>query len=166
MTREKLTTLIKKIKLLILDNDGVLTDGKIFFTANGEQILSFHIHDGLGIKRLQAAGVIVAVISGRDSKALRLRLTELGIEDQFLGQHQKIPAYEMILNKLKLTPEEVAYVGDDLPDMPVMEKVGLPMTVANAIHDVKKVALYCTEKKGGEGAVREICDLIITTKGQ
>jgi 3-deoxy-D-manno-octulosonate 8-phosphate phosphatase (KDO 8-P phosphatase) len=166
MTREKLTTLIKKIKLLILDNDGVLTDGKIFFTASGEQILSFHIHDGLGIKRLQAAGVIVAVISGRDSHALRLRLTELDIENQFLGQHEKIPAYEMILSKLKLTPEEVAYVGDDLPDMPVMEKVGLPMTVANAIPDVKKVALYCTEKKGGEGAVREICDLIITTKGQ
>lgn len=160
-----ITSLIKKIKLLILDNDGVLTDGKIYFTANDEPILSFHIHDGLGIKRLQAIGVIVAVISGRDSKSLRVRLTELGIEDQFLGQHEKIPAFEMVLEKLKLTPDEVAYVGDDLPDIPVMEKVALPITVSNAVPDVKKVALYCTEKKGGEGAVREICDLIIAAKG-
>ncbi|OGT64410.1 MAG: hypothetical protein A3J38_05760 [Gammaproteobacteria bacterium RIFCSPHIGHO2_12_FULL_45_9] len=160
-----ITDIAKKIKLLILDNDGVLTDGKIYFTDNGEQMLSFHIHDGLGIKRAQAAGIIVAVISGRDSKALKLRLAELGIEHFFLGQHEKITAFETLISELKLSPEEIAYAGDDLPDIEVMKKVALPITVANSVNETKKAALYCTEKNGGEGAVREMCDFIISAKG-
>lgn len=159
-----ITAIAKKIKLLILDNDGVLTDGKIYYSSNGEQILSFHIHDGLGIKRAQAAGIMIAVISGRDSTALRLRLAELGIEHQFLGQQDKTAALETLITQLTLSPEEIAYAGDDLIDIPVMKKVALPITVANAVNDAKKAALYCTEKKGGEGAVREICDLIISAK--
>ncbi len=158
-------SIAKKIKLLILDNDGVLTDGKINFTSSGEQILSFHIHDGLGIKRAQAAGITVAVISGRDSTALRMRLAELGVEHFFLGQHEKITAFETLVSKLKLSPDEIAYAGDDLPDIAVMEKVALPIAVANAVDDTKKAARYCTEKKGGEGAVREMCDFIISAKG-
>lgn len=158
-------SIAKKIKLLILDNDGVLTDGKIYFASNGEQILSFHIHDGLGIKRAQAAGITIAVISGRDSTALRMRLAELGIEHLFLGQAEKNTAFEALMRELKLSPEEIAYAGDDLPDIDVMKKVALPIAVANAVDDTKKAALYCTEKKGGEGAVREICDFIMSAKG-
>lgn len=158
-------SIAKKIKLLILDNDGVLTDGKIYYTSGGEQILSFHIHDGLGIKRAQAAGVTVAIISGRDSTALRMRLTELDVKHFFLGQDNKITAFETLASELKLSPEEIAYAGDDLPDIIVMKKVALPIAVANAVNDTKKAALYCTEKKGGEGAVREICDLIVNAKG-
>jgi 3-deoxy-D-manno-octulosonate 8-phosphate phosphatase (KDO 8-P phosphatase) len=160
-----ITNIAKKIKLLILDNDGVLTDGKIYFTNSGEQMLSFHIHDGLGIKRAQAAGMMIAVISGRDSKALRLRLAELSVEHFFLGQREKVTAFETLISQLKISPEEIAYVGDDLPDIDVMKKVALPIAVANAMNDVKKIALYCTEKKGGEGAVREICDFIVDAKG-
>lgn len=158
-------SIAKKIKLLILDNDGVLTDGKIYYTSNGEQILSFHIHDGLGIKCAQAAGIAVAVISGRDSTALRMRLAELDVKHFFLGQDNKIAAFETLVNELKLSPEEIAYAGDDLPDIIVMKKVALPIAVANAVNDTKKAALYCTEKNGGEGAVREICDFIINAKG-
>lgn len=155
-----ITAIAKEIQLLILDNDGVLTDGKIYFSNTGEQMLAYHIHDGMGIKHAQQSGIEIAVISGRDSQALRFRLSELSISHIFLGQHDKMDAYKTLLADLQLSPENVAYCGDDLPDIPVMKKVALPIAVANAIDEVKKIALYCTEKRGGHGAVREICDLL------
>jgi 3-deoxy-D-manno-octulosonate 8-phosphate phosphatase (KDO 8-P phosphatase) len=160
MNAESLKHIAKRIKLLILDCDGVLTNGKTYFTASGEEIIGFHIHDGFGMKRLQANGVTVAVISGRNNQAVQHRLKQLEIQHAFLGQKDKIAAFHALLDKLQLTAVQVAYVGDDLPDIDVMQQVALPIAVANAVDAIKKIAKMCTQKKGGDGAVREVCDLI------
>ena len=161
--KQRTTTIIdgaKKIKLLILDVDGVLTDGKIFVLPDGETMVSFHVHDGAGIKNLQAIGIMLAVISGRNTKSVRHRLEQLGIKHIFLGSDNKLIALNTLIDELKLTAEQIAYVGDDDADIPVMEKVGLSITVPNAMESVKKIAQYCTQKTGGNGAVREVCDLL------
>ncbi|MCX7120394.1 MAG: HAD-IIIA family hydrolase [Gammaproteobacteria bacterium] len=155
---------LKKIKLLILDVDGVLTDGKIYMTAHGEETIAFFVRDGLGIEMLHAIGISVAVISGRNTPAVLHRLKKLRVQHIYLGHLDKIASYENLLSTLKISPDEVAYVGDDLPDIAVMEKVGLSFAVANAMDAVKKAAMHCTEKKGGKGAVREVCDLIYNAK--
>lgn len=154
-------TKISEIKLLILDVDGVLTDGKIWLMPDGEETKCFHIQDGLGIKRLQQAGIIVAVITGRKSKAVNIRMQELGIKHYFSGQENKTIALNILLENLQIELNEVAYMGDDLPDFAVMQKVGLPIAVANAVPEIKKIAVWLTQKSGGEGAVREVCDRII-----
>ena len=161
MNRNSLLAKLKKIKLLILDVDGVLTDGTIYFTHTGKEILSFHVHDGLGIERLQKMEIKVAIISGRDTSAVKHRLTQLKIEHQFLGQRNKVSRYLNLIDQLRLSADQVAYVGDDLPDIDIMKQVGVPIAVANAFDIVKKTAIFCTKKKGGHGAVREVCDLII-----
>lgn len=152
-------TLIK-IKLLILDVDGVLTDGGIYVCANGDEMIRFNAQDGMGIKMLQTKGIVVAVISGRHPPAVVHRLRKLGIEHVFLGHENKIVIFDDLIKILALTPDQVAYVGDDWFDVPVMEKVGLPIAVANALPVVKTAAKYCTRQYGGHGAVREVCDLI------
>jgi 3-deoxy-D-manno-octulosonate 8-phosphate phosphatase (KDO 8-P phosphatase) len=155
-----LTKIAKNIKLLILDCDGVLTDGTIYVTAQGTEMIAFNVLDGMGIELLQKSGVIVAVISGRHNEAVQHRLNKLNIEHVFLGMHNKITAFETLMNTLQLQTSQVAYVGDDFLDIPVMEKVALPITVPNATDGVKKIAKMCTQKKGGHGAVREVCDFI------
>src|SRR3990167_3837770 len=112
----------KQIKLLILDVDGVLTDGGITVNAQGEEIISFHVHDGFGIKQLQKIGISIAIISGRTPPAVLHRLKHLGVKHIFLGQLDKIAAYESLLKALTVTPQEVAFMGDDLPDVPLMQK--------------------------------------------
>jgi 3-deoxy-D-manno-octulosonate 8-phosphate phosphatase (KDO 8-P phosphatase) len=152
----------KKIKLLILDVDGVLTDGTIWLSPDGTEYKSFHCQDGLGIKRLQTlTSIHIAVISGRYSETVNLRLTQLGVKHIYLGYPEKIPTYEKILSKLNLTDEDVCYVGDDLPDLGIMKRIILPVTVPNAIQTIKKNAKYITKKNGGSGAVREVCELLI-----
>ena len=155
-----LKTTAKQIQLLILDVDGVLTDGKIHVTDSGEETLSFHVHDGYGIVRLREIPIPIAIISGRNTPAMSHRFKKLKIEHLFLGQPEKMTAFHSLLNKLDITPDAVAYVGDDLLDIPVMELVGLPIAVANAMPAVKKIAKGCTQNNGGDGAVREVCDLI------
>lgn len=150
----------KQIKLLILDVDGVLTDGKIFMLPDGETMVAFHVHDGSGIKNLQAMGIIVAVISGRNTKSIRHRLEQLDIKHSFLGVENKLIALNTLITEFKLTSEQIAYIGDDVADISVMEKVGFSITVPNAIESVKTIAHHCTQKTGGNGAVREVCDLI------
>jgi len=157
---EALKQIVKNLKLLILDVDGVMTSGKIYVCANGDEMIAFNAQDGIGIRRLQASGVTVAVISGRDTKAVRHRLDRLGIQHVFLGQIDKIPAYQTLVEKLSVAPEQIAYIGDDLPDIPIMERVGLSVAVKNAVSAVKQMAKWQTQTKGGKGAVREICDLI------
>lgn len=159
-----LTTQLAKAKLLILDVDGVLTDGKITLNAQGEELISFHVHDGFGIKQLQKAHIDIAVISGRDPKAVAHRLEKLGIKHVFLGQSEKLSAFTTLLATLKLMPSETIFIGDDLPDVPLMQKVGLAIAVKNATPVAKAAAQFCTENKGGNGAVREICDLILKAK--
>lgn len=150
-----------KVKLLILDVDGVLTDGKIWFTPDGQEVKAFHIHDGMGITQLQQAGIPVAIITSRNSTIVTTRMRELGVNHVYQGQISKMAAFEQLLEKLDLTPEAVAYVGDDLADLPVMQRVGLSIAVANAVAPIKQQADWETEHHGGQGAVREVCDLIL-----
>lgn len=150
----------KKIKLLVLDCDGILTDGTIYVSHDGQEMIGFNVLDGIGIERLQKSGVIVAVISGRQNAAVQHRLERLRIQHIFLGKQDKIAVFEALIQSLQLNTSEVAYAGDDFLDIPVMEKIALPMTVPNAIDAVKKIALFCASKHGGRGAVREMCDLI------
>jgi 3-deoxy-D-manno-octulosonate 8-phosphate phosphatase (KDO 8-P phosphatase) len=153
--------LAKDIKLLILDVDGVCTDGRLYFNDQGECMKAFHVHDGLGIKLLQQRGIVVAIITSRQSKALEQRLAGLEVEHVYQGYENKILAYEKLLETLKLTDEQVAYVGDDLPDLPVMQRVKCAIAVKNAHAIVKENAHWTTTITGGEGAVREVCDLLI-----
>lgn len=154
----------EKIRLLILDVDGVLTNGKIYYTDTGAQIKPFYVSDGLGIKMLLRSGVTIAVISGKKSPATKNRLKELGIKYIYLGHENKNVIFKELINKLQVKKDEIAYMGDDIPDLSIMQKVGFSIAVANAHHIILKNALLITENKGGKGAVREICDLIMTAQ--
>lgn len=164
--KQEFTERALKVKLLLLDVDGVLTDGKLYYTPEGEWIKVFHVRDGFGIKLAQKAGIKVGVISGRDSRALVSRLEELGIEEVHLGFNNKLPALENILRKLSLSYEQVAFLGDDLVDIPLLKRVGFPMVVADAPEEVKAYALYITQAKGGECAVREVVELLLKLRDQ
>ena len=155
----------KKLKLLILDVDGVLTDGKLFFDNDGNEYKSFHAQDGHGIKLLRQTGVEVAVISGRKSKSVELRMKNLGIVHVYQGHENKIAAFNEIIEKLGITPEQAAHVGDDVIDLPVMIRVGLAIAVNDANFAVKQRADWCTTLPGGQGAVREVCDFIMQAQG-
>ncbi|MEN3028132.1 MAG: HAD-IIIA family hydrolase [Aquificaceae bacterium] len=155
-----------RLKLLLLDVDGVLTDGRLFYTPKGEEIKVFHVRDGLGIKLAQRAGLVVGVISGRNSRALLNRLEELGIEEVHLGFSHKLPVLEEMLRRLSLSYEQVAFLGDDLVDLPLLRRVGFPMVVADAPEELKKQALYTTSAKGGEGAVREAIEFLLKLRDQ
>src|SRR3989338_9802261 len=148
----------KKIKLFILDVDGILTDGKIYVLPDGESFVAFDVRDGVGIKNLQALGITIAIISGRNTKSVRHRLEQLDIRHIFLGVDNKLAALRLLKNELQLSAENIAYMGDDLADIPPMENVGFAVTVPNAMDNVKKISHYCTQRFGGDGAVREICD--------
>ncbi|AAO90289.1 3-deoxy-manno-octulosonate-8-phosphatase KdsC [Coxiella burnetii] len=152
----------RRIKLLILDVDGVLTDGRLIYSSRGEILKVFHVHDGLGIKQLLKAGIEVAIISSRKSKAVSRRAAELGIRHVFQGQPDKRIAFKKLLSQLKLDEKQVAYVGDDLPDLPIMQQVGLAIAVTNALPAVQQQAHWKTRKEGGQGAVREVCDFILS----
>jgi 3-deoxy-D-manno-octulosonate 8-phosphate phosphatase (KDO 8-P phosphatase) len=153
------------IKLVIFDVDGVLTDAKLLFDEHGNEYKRFHARDGLGITLLRETGVEVAVISGRASKSVAQRMAGLGIERVFQGQRHKLIAYEGLRAELKLEPEQIAYVGDDLLDLSVMRRVGLAIAVADAHANILPFAHWVTSKSGGEGAAREVCDLIMDVQG-
>ncbi len=155
----------KKLKLLILDVDGVLTDGRLFFDNDGTEYKCFHARDGHGIKLLRQTGVEVAVISGRNSNSVALRMKNLGIEHVYQGHENKLRAFAELLEKTGCTFEQVAHVGDDLLDLPVMTRVGLAIAVNDANFAVKERADWCTTLPGGQGAVREVCDLIMQAQG-
>ena len=156
----------KKLKLLILDVDGVLTDGKLFFDNQGNEYKSFHARDGHGIKLLRQTGVEVAVISGRKSNSVALRMKNLGIELVYQGHENKRAAFDEIIEKIGIKPDQAAHVGDDLLDLPIMTRVGLAIAVADANFAVKKRADWCTTLPGGYGAVREVCDFIMQAQGR
>ncbi len=155
----------KKLKLLILDVDGVLTDGRLFCDNSGTEYKCFHARDGHGIKLLRQTGVEVAVISGRKSNSVALRMKNLGIEYVYQGHENKIAAFHEIIQSLSIEPEQAAHAGDDLLDLPVMTRVGLSIAVNDANDAVKDYADWCTETPGGLGAVREVCDFIMKSQG-
>ena len=143
----------KKLKLLILDVDGVLTDGKLFFDNQGNEYKSFHARDGHGIKLLRQTGVEVAVISGRKSNSVALRMKNLGIAHVYQGHENKRAAFDEIIEKIGIKPDQAAHVGDDLLDLPIMTRVGFAIAVADANFAVKQRADWCTTLPGGHGAV-------------
>lgn len=155
----------KNIKLLILDVDGVLTDGSIILDNKGNEFKSFHVRDGHGIKMLIRAGITVAMITGRYSKVVERRAHELGIKEVFQKCHDKRIAYRHLIEKYSLNPEEVAYVGDDIVDLPLLKISGFSASVADATEEAKNASMMITKNKGGKGAVREICEFILKAKG-
>jgi 3-deoxy-D-manno-octulosonate 8-phosphate phosphatase (KDO 8-P phosphatase) len=163
---EKAKEKARSIRLLILDVDGVLTNGSIYYGSNGMEMKAFHIHDGLGIKLLRKSGVEVAVISGKKSEAVTRRLNELNIEHAYLGHEDKVPAYEELKQKMGLSDSEVAFMGDDLPDLPLLRRAGLAISVPHAPDIIKQNIDFITKIKAGKGAVREACEFIMEAQGK
>jgi 3-deoxy-D-manno-octulosonate 8-phosphate phosphatase (KDO 8-P phosphatase) len=164
-TLEEIHARARTVKLLALDVDGVLTDGKLYFSNSGEELKSFSTLDGQGIKLLQASGVVVALISARSSQLVSNRASNLGIQYVLQGSENKLEALTGIMQKLALDFSEIAYVGDDLPDLACIRKVALGITVPNGHWLMKKMAFCCTTHAGGAGAVREVCDWILLAQG-
>lgn len=155
-----------KIRLAVFDVDGVLTDGTLTYDDRGVEYKRFHTQDGLGLKLLQQAGVAVAVISARNSDVVTLRMRELGIRHVHQGSDDKLRVLRELLQRLQVDRTETAYTGDDLPDVPPMRLAGLAVAVQNAVTAVKQYAHWVTEKPGGHGAVREICDFILASQNK
>ncbi len=158
--QEKLT----ELQMVIFDVDGVLTDGRLHYGPNGEELKVFHSLDGHGLKELMRNNIQVAIISGRDCQALRVRLSDLGITHAYLGKSDKRPAFEDLLEKTGLSKNNIAYMGDDIPDLAPMQEVAIGFAPANAISAVLDQADWVSSKTGGLGAVREVCDLILNTR--
>ena len=154
-----------KIRLLLLDVDGVMTDGRIVYDNHGVETKAFDVKDGHGLKLLQRAGIKIGIITGRQSEVVRFRAKELGIEILHQGAKDKLVPYLEILQDLQLSEEEVAYMGDDVVDLPILRRVGFAATVADAVEEVKPLVHYVTDRRGGRGAVREVCDLILKETG-
>ena len=154
------------IRLLICDVDGVMSDGLIYMGNHGEELKAFNVRDGYGIRCLITSDIEVAIITGRNAKLVENRAKTLGITHLYQGQSNKLVAFEKILSDLSLSPSQVAYIGDDLIDWPVMEKVGLSGAVADAHPLLLPKAHYVTRIAGGRGAVRELCDLILQAQGK
>ena len=155
----------KKIKLLVCDVDGVLTDGGLYFDAQGRELKRFNVQDGLGLKLLMQSGIEVAVISARATPSVTHRMKNLGIKHYYGGQNDKKHTLQKLVKKLNITLEQVAYIGDDVIDLPVMLIVGLAIAVSNANQALLPHADYKTKAKGGNGAVREVCDMLLKTMG-
>jgi 3-deoxy-D-manno-octulosonate 8-phosphate phosphatase (KDO 8-P phosphatase) len=155
----------RRIALLGLDVDGVMTDGKLYFLANGVEAKAFNIRDGLGLKMIMRGGVITAIITGRKSASVESRAAELGITHIYQGVDDKVAVIDALLSKISIEWGQFAFVGDDLPDLPILRRCGLGVTVPDAPRLLREHAHYITQQKGGEGAVREACELILEAKG-
>jgi len=154
----------RQVRLVIFDVDGVLTDGSLFLGDDGQEYKAFHSRDGHGMKMLQLTGVEIGIITGRTSRVVELRMKSLGIEHVFQGQRDKLPAYGELKQKLGLTDAEIAYVGDDVVDLPIMRQVGLAVAVKDAHPLVKQHAHWQTPSPGGRGAGRDVCELIMSAQ--
>ena len=156
----------KRIKLLLMDCDGVLTDGRIWMTADGDEVKAFHVRDGQGIVLLHRAGVRTGIISGRISAATERRANELRMNFVRQGVSEKVAVFDDLLGEARLSSDECAYIGDDVGDIEIMRRVGLAVAVADAADAAKLVAHIVTTAAGGRGAVREVCDLILEAQNQ
>lgn len=155
----------KRIRLLLLDVDGVLTEGRIVYGNGGLEVLAFHVRDGLAIKIAQGSGITVALVSGRKSEALLRRAEELNLEEVHTGVEDKIAVFRQLLIRYRLEDAEVAYIGDDLPDLPLFRRAGLAITVADAPWEVQSAAHLVTSLPGGRGAVRETLEWLLKSQG-
>ena len=163
-----MTPLLKRrlrvIRAVVLDVDGVLTDGSMYYSSKGEELKKFNTRDGMAIGLLMEAGVRVALISGEDTEIIKRRAEKLNIVDLYLGIKDKIIALDEFIKKYDLSPDEIAYIGDDLNDIEAMNKVILPVAVNDAVSPVKEVSAIVLERKGGDGAVREFADLLLANR--
>ncbi len=155
----------KAIKLLVIDVDGVLTAGHLVYTEHGLTLKAFHVHDGLGLQLLKKSGVKLAAITTCVAKLNQIRLEALGFDDIFLGQKDKRAAYQQLLEKYQFSAQHIAYMGDDLPDLPLLRLAGLSVIPANAVPLLKSYADWQTTASGGNGAVRELCERIMRAQG-
>jgi 3-deoxy-D-manno-octulosonate 8-phosphate phosphatase (KDO 8-P phosphatase) len=155
----------KKIELVIFDVDGVMTDGSLFMGDDGQEYKAFNSLDGHGMRMLQEGGINAAIITGRKSKVVEHRMNDLGVTRVYQGYRDKIPAYEALMDDVGLATEQVAYVGDDVVDLPIMTRVGFAIAVQDAHPYVKKHAHWITQNNGGQGAVRDVCELILEARG-
>jgi len=155
---------LSKVKMLIMDVDGTLTDGKIYISDNGEIFKAFNVKDGYGIKLLKEYGIIPAIITGRSSEIVSFRAKELDIEDVYQGVESKIEKYNELKLKYDLSDDEVAYIGDDLNDLEVLKVVGVKFAVNNCVDYIKSYVDYVTKLPGGDGAVREVIDILISSR--
>ena len=151
----------RQIRALLFDVDGVFTDGKIIYTTDGKEIKQYDAHDGLGIKMAQTADLLTGIISARESEAIRIRAADLKIDILYLGRYDKLNAYHDFQKTYQLKDEEICFVGDDLPDIPVLLAVGFPVAVENASEPVKQAARFVTKYPGGQGAIREVVEFIL-----
>jgi 3-deoxy-D-manno-octulosonate 8-phosphate phosphatase (KDO 8-P phosphatase) len=163
---EKLRVKAAKVRLLVLDVDGVLTDGRIIMDHEGREIKAFDVRDGHGIKLLRQAGIEVAMLTGRSSPVVQKRADDLGIPWVRQGVYDKVAAYGEIASVLGIRDEETCFVGDDLVDISLLKRVGLPICVADGVQEAKRSALYVTQSPGGRGAVREVCELLLQAQGK
>jgi 3-deoxy-D-manno-octulosonate 8-phosphate phosphatase (KDO 8-P phosphatase) len=164
-SRQTLQSRAKKIKLILLDVDGVMTDGRIILDNQGNETKAFHVRDGHGIKLAQKAGITIGIITGRSSEVVNVRARELAITEVHQGAHEKILTYESVLAKYGLRDEEAAFVGDDVVDVPIFRRVGIAVTVADADPVVKPYVDMTTKAKGGRGAVREFINFVLKQQG-
>ena len=166
MIAQELQERLRAIKLVLIDNDGVLTDGRIVYGDYGDELKFFDVQDGFGMVLLYRAGLKTIIISGKKSRINSRRAKELKVEKIYQNAFDKLSVFEKVLRKFRVAPNETLYIGDDLIDIPVMKRVGFAAAVANAVPEAKAVAHYVTERSGGRGAVREIVDLLLKTQGR
>ncbi len=156
----------KRVKILVLDIDGVMTDGRIIYSIYGDELKFFDVQDGLGITLLNKAGIKSVIITAKKSRIVKLRARDMKVARAYQGFPNKLIPLEDILKRFKVKAEELCFIGDDLIDIPVLKRVGFAVAVPNAMDEVKNHAHYVTSKAGGRGAVREICDLILKAQGK
>ena len=154
-----------QVRVVILDVDGVLTDGTAYYMDDGSEMVAFNVQDGSGIKYLHRAGLQTALITGRSLAAVRYRVEVLGIDELVQGAKRKMPAYEELKKEMRFSDEEACYAGDDLPDLPLIRRVGLGVAVKNSRPELKEEADLVTEHAGGHGAVRELAEFILKARG-
>lgn len=165
LTRQALLARAAKVRLFIFDVDGVLTDGSLSYGPDGEMVKTFNVQDGLGIKLLQEAGIKTAIISARRTPIVLARARDLGIEYVHQGGHDKLTPFKALLEQLGLTEEQVAFIGDDVVDLPILSRAGFAVSVPNGRPEVHARAHYITEAAGGHGAVREACEFVLRASG-
>jgi len=156
----------RRIKIFIVDIDGVMTDGRIIYSIYGDELKFFDVTDGFGITLLKRAGIKSLIITAKKSKIVKMRARDLKVAKAYQGHMDKIKPFNHALRKFKVIPEEVCFIGDDLVDIPVLKRVGLAVAVHNAVDEVKEHAHYITTKPGGRGAVREVCDFILKAQNK
>lgn len=163
---EYLSEKARKIKLLLLDVDGVLTDGRIIYNSSGQDTKFFDVHDGMGVYLLKKVGIPTVIITAKGSRAIKPRARDMGIDVVFENVSPKTKVLERILKRYKVTKEELCFVGDDIVDLGLMKQVGLPIAVINSCPEIKKICAYITLREGGRGAVREVVELILKAQGK